>query len=139
MRIRRTKIIINNLRSLKHNPSMIKINVKLVTLTLFVVMIIIQNIVHDVLRLLSSCKGPRHLLHPSFCHNRFLLSSRTNWSFMTNLLPLPHLMYLCVLVTPIRMKLQSLLEPNIIILLNRKGRKNTYLMETAREIIHGVL
>jgi hypothetical protein len=99
---------------------MIKKSENLVILVLSVVRTIIRNIVRDVQRLLSSCKEPGHLLHLSFCHNLFLLNNRPNWLFMTNLLPLPHLMYLCVLVTPRKMKLQSLLEPKIILLLKRK-------------------
>jgi hypothetical protein len=85
-----------------------------------VVTIIIRKIVHDVLRLLSSCKGPGSLLHLPSCHNRFLLSNKPNWSFMNNLLPLHHLMSLCVLVTPRRTKLQSQLEPKIILHQRRK-------------------
>jgi hypothetical protein len=115
VRIRRKKIIINNLRKQKPILLMTKTNTSLTILSLSMVRIIIQNIVDDLLRLLSSCKGSGHLLHRSFFHNLFVLSSRPNWSFMTNLLPLPHLMYLCVLVTPRRMKLQSqlVLSPNI--------------------------
>jgi hypothetical protein len=116
VRIRRIKIIINNSISPRLILLMTKKSANLVIFVLSVVRIIIQNIVHDVLRLLSSYKGPRHLLHLSFCHNLFLLSSRPNWSFMTNLLPLPHLLYLCVLVTPRTTKLQSLLNPKIILL-----------------------
>jgi hypothetical protein len=92
--IRRTKIIIYNLRSPKHILLMTKINVNLITLSLFVVTIIIREIVHDALRLLSSCKEPRSHLHLSSCHNCFLLNSRPNWSFMTNLLLLLRLMSL---------------------------------------------
>jgi hypothetical protein len=101
-----------------------KINVNLVTLVLFVVTIITQNIIHNTLRLLSSSKGPGSFLHLSFCHNLSLLSSRPNFSFMINPLPLPHLISLCVLVTPRRMKLQSQLEPNII--LHRKRKSMIY-------------
>jgi hypothetical protein len=113
VRIRRTKIIINHLIKPKHNPLMRKINVSLVTLVLFVVMTIIRKIVHDVLRLLSSSKGTRIPLHLPSCHNHFLLSSRLNWSFMTNPLPLPHIMSLCLLVTLRRMKLPSQHDPKI--------------------------
>jgi hypothetical protein len=42
---------------------------------------------------------------PAILSQPFLLSNKPNWLFMTNLIPLPHLMYLCVLVTPRRMKL----------------------------------
>jgi hypothetical protein len=101
------KIIINNLRTPKHSLLLKNTNINFITLFLSMVRIIIRNIFHDMMRLLSSCKGLGHLLHPPSCHNCFLLSNRSNWSFMTNLLPLPHLMYLCVLVTPRRMKLQS--------------------------------
>jgi hypothetical protein len=104
----------------KTQPADNKERKNLVILVLSMVRIIIRKIVRDMLRLLSSCKGPIQLLHLSFCHNLFLLNSRPNWSIMTNLLPLPHLMYLCVLVTPRRMKCQSLLEPKIILLLKRK-------------------
>jgi hypothetical protein len=76
-------------------------------------MIITQNIVRDMLRLLSSSKGAENLLHLPFCHNLSLLSSKPNWSFMTKLLLLPHPMSLCVLVILKRMKLQSRLEPRI--------------------------
>jgi hypothetical protein len=107
VRIRRKKVTLNNLRSPKHSPLMRKINVNLVTLALFVVTTIIRKIVHDTLRLLSSCKGPEILLHLSSCHNHFLLSTRPNCSFMTNILLLPSLMSLCVLVTLKRTKFQS--------------------------------
>jgi hypothetical protein len=99
---------------------MIKKRISLVILVLSVVRIIIRKIFHDVLRLLSSCKGPRHLLHLLLFHTFVLLRSKPNWSFTTNLPPLPHLMYLCLLVSPRRMKLQSLLEPKIILLRKRK-------------------
>ena len=99
---------------------MIRISINLDILSLFVVMIITRKIVHDAPRLLSSSKGPKILLHSSFCHNLSLLSNRPNWSFMTNLLLLPHHMSLCVLVTPRITKLQSQLEPKIILLRKRK-------------------
>jgi hypothetical protein len=73
VRIRRTKIIIKNLRKPKRNSLMRKINVNLIILALFVVTIIIRKIVHDALRLLSSCKGSGSLLCLSSCHNHFLL------------------------------------------------------------------
>jgi hypothetical protein len=119
-RIRRIRIIINKPINPRLSPLTKKKSANLIILVLFVVRIIIRKIVHNVPRLLSSCKGSRHLLHPPFCHNLFLLSNSPNWSFMTNLPPLPNLMYLCALVTPRRTKLQSLLEPNIILLQKRK-------------------
>jgi hypothetical protein len=121
VRKKRIKLIINNPK----NPRLILLRIKkkkiLVILVLSVVRTIIRKIVQDVQRLLSSCKEPRHLLHLSFCHNIFLLKNNPNWLFMTNPLPLPPLMYLCVPVTPRKMKLQSLLKPKIILLLKRKS------------------
>jgi hypothetical protein len=105
VRIKRKKIIINNVINPRLILLMTKKNTNLVILALSVVRIVIRKIVHDVLRLLSSCKAPGHLLHLPFFHNHFLLSSRPSWSFMTNLLPLPHIMSLCVLVTPRRTNL----------------------------------
>jgi hypothetical protein len=113
VRTRRTRIIIHNMINPKQKPLMRKINLNLVTPALFVVIIITRKIVRDVLRLLSSSKGPENLLHLLFCHNLSLLSSEPNWSFMTKLLLLPHLMSLCVLVILKRTKLQSQLEPKI--------------------------
>jgi hypothetical protein len=120
VRIRKTKIIINNLKKPKQKLLMRKINVNLITLALFVVMIITKNIVQDALRLLSSSKGLRSLLHLSFCHNLSILSNMLNWSFMTKLLPITHLMSLRLLVTLKRTKLQSQLEPKIILCQKRK-------------------
>jgi hypothetical protein len=97
-----------------------KISVNLVTLSLFVVTIITRKNFQDALRLLSSSKGPESLLHLSFCHNLSLLSSRPNWSFMTNILLLHHLMSLCVLVSLKITKLQSQLEPKISLCQKRK-------------------
>jgi hypothetical protein len=119
-RIRRTKIIIINSINPRLILMMTKKSANLVILVLSVVTIIILNIVHDVLRLLSSCNGLGHLLHLLFCDNLFLLSNGPNWSFMTNLPPLPHIMYLCVLVNPRRTNLQFLLVPNIILLQKKK-------------------
>jgi hypothetical protein len=117
--IRRIKIIINN----PINPRLILLmtntRTNLLNFSLSVARIIIRKIFHNVLRLVSSFKGPGGLLHPPYCHNHFLLSNRPNWSLMNNLLPLPCLMYLCVPMTPRRTKLQSLLKPNIILLQKR--------------------
>jgi hypothetical protein len=105
VKIKRTKIRINNLIDPRLNLLMTKTSENLIILALFLVRLIIQKIVHDMLTLLSSWKGLGHLLLPSFCHNHFLLIIRPNWSFITNLIPLPHVMYLCVLVTPRKMNL----------------------------------
>jgi hypothetical protein len=59
-RIRRKKIIINNPINPRLGLLMIKKIVNLIILVLSVVRIIIRKIVHDVLRLLSSYKGPGH-------------------------------------------------------------------------------
>jgi hypothetical protein len=119
VRIKRIKLIINNLINPRLVLLMIKKSENLVILVLSVLRIIIRNIVQDTLMLLSSSKGPRHHLHLPFFHNLFLLNSRPSWLFMTKLLPLPHIMYLCVLVTPRRSNLQLLLDPKIILLLRR--------------------
>jgi hypothetical protein len=72
------KNIINNMINPKYILLMKKISVNLVILALSIVRIITRNIVHDVLTLLSSCKGPKNLLHLSSCHNVFILNSRPN-------------------------------------------------------------
>jgi hypothetical protein len=61
VRTRRKRIIIHNLINSKCKPLMRNININLVTLSLFVVTIITQKIFHDVLRSLSSSKGPKIL------------------------------------------------------------------------------
>jgi hypothetical protein len=75
-RIRRTKIIINNLINPRLSLLMTKKSANLIILVLSVVRIIIRNIVHDVLRLLSSCKGPRTPPTPVHFVTTFSFSAR---------------------------------------------------------------
>jgi hypothetical protein len=99
---------------------MIKKIENLIILSLSVAMTITRNIVRDVQTLLDSSKELGLPLCLSFFQNIFLLNNNPNWLFMTNLLPPPALMCLCVLVTPRKMKLHFLLKPKIILLLKRK-------------------
>jgi hypothetical protein len=78
-----------------------------------------RKIVQDEPRSLNSFKELGILLHVPFCHNLSLLSSRPNWSFITNLLLPPLRMSLCVLVIKKRTTLQSQLGLNITLLQRR--------------------